>query len=579
MRRSTTVVATCGILAICAAFVASTGAQEPTPDEPLESFGERVEVQVVEVEVRVTDRKGRPVTGLSRDQFQLLEDGRPVDIGYFAEYQDLQAQRASGTPAREPAAAAPSEPAPPPRPPLPDVAHLVIFLDQLHLEPGGRGRVLEGLQTFVIGLPASVPVMVVSAARKVEVVQGFTADRSALAQALAGQEETTAGGIFQAAAYRGTRRQIEQIYHQYENVPGCSSPCECGFGEMEAAVRDYGGQVANDVEQTLGGLASVSAALSGVPGRKVVLMVSDGLEARPGLDLFHYIADLCPQFEQEVSRNYTSEDLLGPIQDVTSDAAANRVTIYSLEAAGLRGDAADMSIGSRQFRPSTMTQRMRTANLQQSLYVLADETGGEATLNANRFGDSLAAVAQDVGTYYSLGFTSDHAGDGQAHTIRVEVDAPHHDLRYRKAYSAKPIETRIAEGAVASLVFGYEANPLNVSVEIGEPVPVAGKGSSVPVSIRVPLSSLALDPGSSGEIGRVRLMLTAIDGRGHWTPIRQKLVGIKAAAEEDRATAVRTFEVEMELPAGEHVLAVGVRDELGGEVSFVRQTFQVASRR
>lgn len=570
MKRSAMLAAGLGI----ALWGLAVRAQEPVPDQPLETFGERIQVDVVEVEVRVADRKGRPVTGLTRDQFHLFEDGRPVEIEYFAEYRDLKAAPAPAPAAPESQATAALAP-----PVLSETVHLVIFVDQLHLQPGGRSRVLEDLQAFVEGLPPSLPVMVVDYDHKVDVAQGFTTDRSAVARALAEREKTAAGGILQEVAHRSARREIEEIYHEYEGTPGCSSPCECGYGQMEATVRQYAGQVADEVEQTLGGVASVSAALSGVPGRKVLLLVSDGLETRPGMDLFHYIADICPEFEQEVSRNYTSEDLLAPIQDVTSDAATNRVTIYSLEAAGLRGDAADMSISSRKFRPSNLTQRIRTANLQQSLYVLADDTGGEAAFNANRFDDVLEGVAEDVGTYYSLGFTSDHAGDGRAHLLRVEVDAPHRDLRYRRAYSAKPIETRIAEGAIASLVFGYEANPLGVSVELGEPVPAAGKGSRVPVRIEVPLSKLTLSPGPDVEIGQVRLMLTAIDEKGHWTPIRQKLVGIKTTPDEGRATAVRTFEVEMELPAGENVVAVGVRDEVSGAISYVRETLESSSRR
>lgn len=567
---------TAGILTLLSLTLAPAGAQEPTPDEPLGAFGERVDVEVVEVEVRVTDRKDRPITGLPRDRFKLYEDGRPVEIEYFAEYRELTPERPEETVPEEPEDAAATAFAAP----IVDTTHLVVFLDQLHLAPGGRERVLEDLQDFLREeVPAGVPVMVVSFNRGVDVVQPFTTDRDALAQALAEQEGAVAGGIFQSVRHRGVRRDLEEIYRQYENAPFCSDPCDCGFAEMEARVRQHAGEVANDVESTLQGVASVSAALRGVAGRKVLLLVNDGLEARPGLDMFHYISDVCPQHEQEVSRNYTSEDLLGAIQDVTTDAASNRVILYTLEAAGLRGDAADMTVSSSKFRPSNLTRRMQTANLQQSLFVLADETGGEAVLNANDFGEELEEVAQDMGTYYSLGFTPSHGGDGRPHTLRVEVDAPHHQVRYRRAYRDKPLETRIAEGALASLLFGYEANPLDVDLEVGEPTPGAESGYRVPVRIRVPLESLVLIPGPSSDMGRVRLVMTARDADGNWTPVRQQMAGVKAMPAEARAGVSRTFEVEMELPPGEHVLAVGVRDELGGRISYLRETFQIASRR
>lgn len=563
-----------GALAAVLLALSPAAAQELPLDEPVKSFGERLDVEVVEVEVRVLDRKDRPVTGLTRERFQLYEDGRPVEIEYFAEYQELERE---GPASRTPEAVAPGSPGSPAAPPpVADTTHLVIFLDHLHLEPGGRKRVLADLQAFVeTGIPPGVPVMVVSFVRSVEVVQPFTTDRAAVARALAGQEKGVAGGIFGSVRHRGTRQDLEAIYRQYENTPFCDVPCQCAFSEMEARVRQYAGETSNDVENTLSGLASVSSALRGVAGRKVLLLVNDGLEARPGLDLFHYIADLCPQLENEVARNYTSEDLLGAIQDVTSDAASNRVTIYSLEAAGLRGDAADMTVASRQFRPSNLTLRMQVANLQQSLFILADETGGEAVLNANRFAEELGEVAEDMGTYYSLGFTPRHGGDGEAHVLRVEVDAPHHQVRYRKAYRDKPLETRIAEGALASLVFGYEENPLGMALEVGEPTPGDAGRYRVPVRVRVPLAALVLNPSASSLVGQVRLVMTARDGDGNWTPVRQKMVGVRAAPGEEPAGAERMFEVEIELPAGEHVLVVGVRDEIGGAISYLRKTFEI----
>ncbi|HUE76941.1 MAG TPA: hypothetical protein VMM83_03290, partial [Longimicrobiales bacterium] len=55
--------------------------------DPLESFGEEISVEVVGLQVWITDREGRPVTGLDRDDFVLLQDGEPVEIVNFAVYE------------------------------------------------------------------------------------------------------------------------------------------------------------------------------------------------------------------------------------------------------------------------------------------------------------------------------------------------------------------------------------------------------------------------------------------------------------------------------------------------------------
>ncbi|HUP43550.1 MAG TPA: hypothetical protein VM599_10105, partial [Thermoanaerobaculia bacterium] len=75
-------------------------AQEPGEDrQPADAFGETLSVEVVNVEVRVIDRKGRPITGLTREDFELFEDGRRVEIAHFYEVRgDHRAEPGEGLP-------------------------------------------------------------------------------------------------------------------------------------------------------------------------------------------------------------------------------------------------------------------------------------------------------------------------------------------------------------------------------------------------------------------------------------------------------------------------------------------------
>ena len=63
------------------AAAALSGQEAP----PARSFDEELSVEVINVEVYVTDRRGEPVGGLEREDFRLLEDGDPVEIEYFTE--------------------------------------------------------------------------------------------------------------------------------------------------------------------------------------------------------------------------------------------------------------------------------------------------------------------------------------------------------------------------------------------------------------------------------------------------------------------------------------------------------------
>ncbi|MBP9144252.1 MAG: hypothetical protein KBI44_07195, partial [Thermoanaerobaculia bacterium] len=69
----------CSMVAAGLAATLPVAAQEAPP-----AFGERVEVEVVNVDVVVTDAAGKRVTNLTREDFRLEVDGKPMPIDYFA---------------------------------------------------------------------------------------------------------------------------------------------------------------------------------------------------------------------------------------------------------------------------------------------------------------------------------------------------------------------------------------------------------------------------------------------------------------------------------------------------------------
>src|SRR5215218_9207194 len=81
-------------------------AEGPDKNPPVqESFGEAIEVSVVNLDVFVTDRKGQPVTGLRKEDFEIREDGKPVEISnFFAESRGTAAPAPAPVDAAAPAA-------------------------------------------------------------------------------------------------------------------------------------------------------------------------------------------------------------------------------------------------------------------------------------------------------------------------------------------------------------------------------------------------------------------------------------------------------------------------------------------
>ncbi|HLE83152.1 MAG TPA: VWA domain-containing protein [Thermoanaerobaculia bacterium] len=564
-------------IALAAGAPAPSFAQAGAEEVPEELFTETLDVQVVNLEVRVTDRRGRPIHGLTRDDFELYEDGRRIELSHFAEYQGGREAGAGTEAAAEspaPPEAVPGEgPAASSRPTADALRHFVLFFDLDHLGPAGLRRVLPDLQGFVEEvLGPGDRVMVVVRQDNLRVVQELTGDRELVAAALEGIARIPPRAI-QGATER--RQALRAVRFALEQSPPGDQCTETESYLAEQAVRQHAGEIRSQVEGTLSALTSLVRALVGLPGPKVVIYAGEGLEQRPAIDLYQLLIEVCPVRERDLQMNLFGEDLSSSFQRLTADANANRVTFYTLDAGGLRADGSAEDADPH-VRLSTLGQRMRTANLQHSLFLMADETGGQAIFNTNRFAEELAEVALDVETYYSLGFVPDHQGDGRVHRLRVKVLPDHHEARYRVAYRDKPLEERIVESMLGTLLFGVEDNPLGVELEIGEAAP-GGEGLlKVPVRIRVPLRRVVATPGAGFSAGRLRLVLVALDPEGKWTPVRQQEAFFKLPEGQDPAASARLFEVAIELPPGENVVAVGVRDDLGGETSYLRQRIELA---
>jgi len=559
-------------------------AQAPAADSVEGFFNEVVDVEVVEIEVRVTDRKGRPVRGLTRDDFQLMVDRNPVDVEYFRAV-GFDGDGSGSAPPREGTSSEGIEQRQPPAAGnLPAEQSLVIFLDQLHLTTPGRRELVKALGPFLEhSVDPEIPVMVVSSAGGLRVVQKLTRDRSKVLSALTAEDRAVPGGIQNRVAQARTAREIREILDANKDCP-LGDPCDCAVPQMLATARVRAGEATGRVEGTLGALETLTAALRGLPGSKTVLVASDGLDFRPGIDLYQMVSDLCPTHELDVTREITNIDLTPVYQRLTAHAAASRVTFYTLDTSGIPSSGPGVDDRGSLTRRA---RQVREMNLKHSLFVLADETGGQAVFNANRFDERLEDISRDLDAYYSLGFTPDHPGEDRVHTIDVAVAGAHHDVRYRRAFRHLSLDGRIAERMLGTLLFGVEQNPLGVAatVAVADQAPgadQAGGGAAgkveVAVKVHLPLEAFILNPGAEDAVGLSRLVMTVQDVNGEWAPIRQKRVPIRLNEGEDPASAARDVEVDTELAPGDYLLALGVRDEIGGTVSYLRKTFTVPPR-
>jgi VWFA-related protein len=453
----------------------------------------------------------------------------------------------------------------PPRPEVPadQRLHLVVYVDNFNLEPVHRNRVLREVSYFVATeLSREDRVMLVSYDRSLKIRRPFTSDPELIASGLDELERVTGHGTGRASERRQTLERIEEA----------DSPTQ----GMSYA-RLYAESVENDLRFTLGALRDLINNLSGLPGRKAILYVSDGLPMVPAQDVFYALDGKFGSGMSFISESM-HYDASREFRELAHQANASRVTFYTLDAAGLRLNS---SFAAENARASMGLQVDSTfnSNHQTPLRFLADTTGGLAIVNTNRVLPGLERVARDFDTYYSLGFSPAHAASGRYHDVRVRVKGRRDlQVRHREGYRDKTIEARMTDATVAALHFADHDNAMGLLLRFGDQQRQGeGRHFVVPVAVEIPIGALVLVPREGTHESRLRLFVAALDGQGDSSPVQQVVVPISipdADLEQAREQVFR-YSVPLLMRRGPHRVAVGLRDELGGEEAFVTGSIDV----
>ena len=539
------------------------------------SFVDIVNVSVVNVDVYVTDKKGNSVTGLSKDDFELYENGNPVQITNFYSVTNGKATAPS---AAAPTTAAPgSAGVPPPVAPAgiappqsldldagklpPDQRlRLVIYIDNYNLKPFDRNRVMRELRAFIgQKLAKDDELMLVTYDRELHTRRSFTSDPALIASAMLELEKISAQGVHDDSDHRDFLKKINDSQ---------------SVTEAESYAHTYAESTFNDLSFSIDALKKIVDSLAGMPGRKAVVYVSDGLQLIAGQDLFYAVQN--KYGEQSSSMVTTLEyDTSKRFNELTAQANANRITFYTIDAAGLRGYESNTAENQGPGVPnpgfSQLIDSVRYSNLQSSLQIMAENTGGQVILNANVIAPQLDKIARDFNSYYSLGYAPTHYGDGRYYKLKVKVKRKDATVRHRDGYRDKGTDSRMNDSTLAALTFPFEENPLGVSLEFGQGRPRDDGFFLVPVMVRIPIGKLVLVPREGTEDARVRLFIAAVDSKGSTSDVQQTPVPISIPKGDVAAAQRKTYvySVTLLMRAGDQRVSVGVRDDIAAQASFV----------
>ncbi len=538
-------------------------AEAPVEDAASDDFyfDETVEVNLVNVDVWVTDKHGNPITGLTKDDFEISEEKRPVTITNFYAVADGKPVAGGLEPSVSELRVRDNDPLK--LIPEDQRLSLIVYVDNFNIRPFNRNRVFRRLREFLQEqLEPGDRAMLVSYDRSIHVRHPFTTDPALIAHATFDLEKLTGFGVHRDSDRRDLMREIEEAE---------------SLNEVQWRVKQFAESAFNDLSFTVTALTDFVETLSGLPGRKALLYVSDGLEMTPGEDLyyalqyrFHDTSALAQARDYTANRQFLN---------LTQSANSNRVSFYTIDAAGLRTYAsASAEKATANFQPGmgSHVESVLFSNLQGSLQFLAEKTGGLTIMNTNDIGEPLKRIASGFKNYYSLGYTPAHAGDGRYYEIKVELKDPKRwgkkiKIRHREGYRDKSTYARMADGTTSTLRYGLASNPLDVEISLG-----AGHEQNrlfmVPISVTVPLSQVVLVQQDDTYFGRLKLFFSAMDDKGDMAEVQEVPLLLRIPADQlDMVLSqpYRLMQTQLQMRRGGHRVAVGLRDELGASESFV----------
>jgi VWFA-related protein len=568
------------ILALPGLAAAAEPAKPAPPPSSEDTFFEVMEVNVVNVDVYVTDRQGKPVKGLTKDDFVVYEDGKPIEITnfYAADDQVLTAEASApeGAAAGQGAAAAAARQVPPEQ-----QLHLAIYIDNKNLTPRARNEALKAVKSFLgsqVKAADQILVVTYNGPGSLKIEQAATNDPAAVIQKLEQVASTGASGSFAVTDRRLIISDIER-----GPDPNSPDPQTADMGREVARstynqILTYAQQRANETKGGLGTFGQFIDSLAGLPGRKAVLYISGGTSMRPAQALFDAWKQRYQSLDQDL--NLGSATLDGLSTDVTAlyerlaaRANASRVTLYSLSAPedGMVNSAENASTdfwGAEQAA-------VESTNRSESMLLLASSTGGLASISGSNFNALLDRLRSDIDSYYSLGYSPTQRKTGKDRKIKVQTRDKSYRLRYRSSYRDRTAQERLGEQTLSALLIGQQDNPLNVALEFeGE----ARKGKDqmqVTLLVKFPMSGLVLLPQENFHEGRVTLFVGARDQEGRLSDLTQIAIPIRVPNSDVLTAMGQTvaYRTSLVLRTQAHTVAVGMRDELGNVGSTVTASY------
>ena len=523
-------------------------AQAPQPPLILRSTTRLVQLNVI-----VQDRKGNPVTDLKKEDFEIRDAGKVQTIGLFSMESNAplptateplppnvftnKLERRAGTPA----------------------SVSVILLDWLNTKFADRAYAQAQVIKFLLQqIKPEDHIGLYTLSGGLRVLHDYTSDSTELLARLNSSDGKSLPDLSRAELRSGGDAMLLDTWLR----GGGASRAEADFYTI------------NRVNGTLKAIEFIANHLAAVPGRKNLIWVSGGFPLTIGLD--------SPGAMRDPAREHlTFSDEI----DRTVRAVNNaNLAIYPVDARGLMTSpqfSAERR-GNANRRPPKMPAPAPGSKNQDTMRELASRTGGRAYVNTNDLNKAIRDAIQDTRVTYTLGFyPSGEKFDGKFHELKVKVDRPGANLRYRKGYfdfAEQPQDAKARKAELSDAVWSpMEASGLGLIAQVQ---PDATKPKSMNVYVKIDPMGISLQQQGERWDGRLDLLFVQKDDRGgQFNGVSDTMeLQLHQANYEKISKEGLIYKKTIEMAPQANQLRVVVRDAASGTVGTVTVPFREIKR-
>ena len=536
----------------------------PTPDGDVV----KITTALIQLDLTVTDRKGKVVTDLRADEIEIFENGKKQDLNNFTFISNVRDASVAAkkkidnnTVIIPPSAVRPKQVR----------RTIALVVDDLTLSFISTYYVRQALKKFVDEqMQDGDLVAIIRTGAGIGALQQFTNDRRQLYAAIEKVRWNAAGG--------GNIGAFAPLKEKIQTEPDDAENGGRGPEEIERETNDF--RESLFATGTLGAINYIVRGMQDLPGRKSVMLLSDGFKL----------------FTEDSNGNKESGRVLQSLRSLVDMANRASVVIYTMDARGLQtaGFTAEDDTGGR--TPTELDQqfsqrRNQLFDTQDGLRYLAQQTGGLAIINNNDLSGGIRKILDDQ-SYYLIGYEPDDSTfdpkTRRFNKLEIKVKRPDVRVRYRSGFFGVSDEKLVrpaqsnGQRLVLALSSPFAVN--DISMRLNALFGNAGKlGSYIRSLVHVKAQDLNFEEQPDGSRKAVFDILAAGFGDNGVVVEQISKTYTMSVKKEAYEKSIKTgFVYEFTIPvkkAGAYQLRVALRDQATNKIGSANQFVEVPDLR